>query len=190
MVAPRRGRGGALRSASATTYPPPPSPLPGTDQSLGARSIRGDDLSDEEMSAPFRFVGACELAIIMLITLLVLWSLEKFSLILAGSSQDPCEIRVRATLNPYWIVALSFMILSIGVAVFIFLWEVRPRRLAVCAHLRECSRHRSRVQPGPGCCVSVADVREIKEDPLLDTRLSADGASLSREDRRALVISS
>ena len=124
VMAPRRG-GGALRSASATAYPPPPSPLPGVDQSFGARSIRGDELSDEEMLAPIRFVGRRGLALLTLLTLVVLWGLERFSQFIAGRSQDPCEARVRAVLNPFWTVALAYGVFAIGAAVFLFLWEVR-----------------------------------------------------------------
>ena len=212
-MAPRRGRGGALRSASATAYPPPPSPRGGVNQSLGARSIRGDDLrcagavchchicvcrsvglsfyspfclllfasappslclpvslflpavlpavlpaaprhrqspiggtlfhsplrsvarrthtvwrSDEEMMAPIRFVGRRGLALIAFLTLLVLWGLERFSEFLAGSSQNPCELRVREVLDPFWTVALAYVVFAIGAAVFLFLWEVRQSR--------------------------------------------------------------
>jgi hypothetical protein len=84
--------------------------------------------SDEEMLAPIRFVGRWGLALIAFLTLLVLGALERFSQFLAGSSQHPCELRVRAVLDPFWTVALAYAVFAIGAAVFLFLWEVRQSR--------------------------------------------------------------
>ena len=61
----------------------------------------------------------------ILLTLLVLWGLEQLSQYLAGGSQDPCEDRVREFLDPFWTVALAYLVFAIGAAVFLFLWEVR-----------------------------------------------------------------
>eukprot|EP01043_Picozoa_sp_COSAG02_P096798 COSAG02_NODE_33053_length_506_cov_0.914005_1_plen_104_part_01 len=70
--------------------------------------------SDEEMLAPIRFVGRWGLVLIAFLTLMVFWILERFSQFFTGSSQDPCELRVRAVLDPWWTVALAYVVFAIG----------------------------------------------------------------------------
>ena len=77
------------------------------------------------MLAPIRFVGRRGLVLIALLTLVVLWILERFSRFVTGSSQHPCEFQVRAVLDPWWTVAFAYVIFVIGAAAFLFLWEVR-----------------------------------------------------------------
>lgn len=144
---------------------------------MGARSIRGDELSDEEMLAPIRFLGRSGLAFMALLTLLVLWCLERMSELLAGSSQAPCETRVREVLDPFWTVALAYVVFAIGAAVFLFLWEVRCRQPHVAPTLRSQLHLNIRL----GVCDPFADVRASQKDPLLDRWLSANGGSCTKD---------
>eukprot|EP01046_Picozoa_sp_COSAG06_P048623 COSAG06_NODE_7305_length_2551_cov_6.296085_2_plen_445_part_00 len=193
----RGGRRGALRSASASVYPPPPSPLPGLDQSVGARSISGDDLTREEMQAPR--VGQAGLAVLVLLTLAVLYGLEELSEAIAGRSDKPCESEVRRVLNPNWTVVLAFAVFAIGAAIFLWLWQVRLQRKrlhrTLCWHAQRQRMHlavglepardepvRSRYQS--------ADVRWRQEDTLLDKVDSADGARRAARPPAHLAISS
>ena len=193
----RGGRRGALRSASASVYPPPPSPLPGLDQSVGARSISGDDLTREEMQAPR--VGQAGLAVLVLLTLAVLYGLEELSEAIAGRSDKPCESEVRRVLNPNWTVVLAFAVFAIGAAIFLWLWQVRllRKRLhrTLCWHAQRQRMHLAvglepaRAEPVRSRYQS-ADVRWRQEDTLLDKVDSADGARRAARPPAHLAISS
>ncbi len=193
----RGGRRGALRSASASVYPPPPSPLPGLDQSVGARSISGDDLTREQMQAPR--VGQAGLAVLVLLTLAVLYGLEELSEAIAGRSDKPCESEVRRVLNPNWTVVLAFAVFAIGAAIFLWLWQVRllRKRLhrTLCWHAQRQRMHLAvglepaRAEPVRSRYQS-ADVRWRQEDTLLDKVDSADGARRAARPPVHLAISS
>lgn len=164
---PSKSKIRALRSASASVRPPPPSPLPGMDQSMGAKSIRPEDAAHMTIPA----VGSAGAAGLAALTLLILWSMEQFSEWIArptgGEAARECEQLVREVLDPFWTVAIAYAVFAIGAAVFLFLWRT-------CGHTTRNHHHTT----SPGIflrdCLRL-QVREREDDPLLDLVEPADG---------------